>query len=298
PTKTSPPPTRTPSTHTSTPLPDISTTRTSPLPNSSITYDQVLIPATTFMMGSNDGQSDEKPIHEVRLDAFWLDKTEVTNEMFATFVNATNYKTTAEEKGESYVYNGSFWDSVSGAYWQAPTGPSSNINGLANHPVIHVSWHDAHAYCQWAGGRLPTEAEWELAARGPNVLTYPWGNTFDGQNLNYCDNQCEFDHKDNDFNDGYQQTAPVGSYPTGTSPYGALDMTGNVWEWVADWYASDYYTNSPINNPQGPTSGNERVLRGGSWYVTSDYVRAAIRGRFIPVNGFILIGFRCASSFP
>ena len=257
---------------------------------------QVYVPAGEFRMGSEAGYDDEKPVHTVYLDAYWIDQTEVTNAQFTQFVAATGYKTTAEQEGWGWAYNATAaeWQQVSGAYWQRPQGPGSSLNGLANHPVVQVSWLDAAAYCTWAGRRLPTEAEWEKAARGTDARAYPWGNQFDGSRLNFCDRNCPFDWRDSGVDDGYEFTAPVGSYPTGASPYGALDMAGNVWEWVADWYDSSYYQNSPARNPQGPATGEYRALRGGSWLYFDDFVRAANRYYYPPADRSSDFGFRCA----
>jgi len=256
-------------------------------------------------MGSSDGEGDddEHPQHTVYLDAFWIDKTEVTNAMFAKFIEATSHQTTAEEEGCGWVYqpDDDGWECISGADWQHPRGPESNLDGLDSHPVVQVSWHDAQAYCQWADKRLPTEAEWEKAARGTDGRKYPWGNAWDvrtTRRLNFADKNTDFRWSDKEADDGYRYTAPVGSYPSGTSPYGALDMAGNVWEWVADWYDANYYAVSPARNPTGHDLGDHRVLRGGSWDNDVDSVRAVDRFRFNPDTRIDVIGFRCLLPSP
>jgi formylglycine-generating enzyme required for sulfatase activity len=255
---------------------------------------QVYVPAGAFSMGSDTGGGDEKPVHTVTLNAYWIDKTEVTNAMFTKFVQATGYKTDAEKAGKAYVYTGNGnWQEVNGAQWRNPHGPSSNITGLDLHPVAQMSWNDAQAYCSWAGRRLPTEAEWEKAARGDkDKRLYPWGDDKpNGSLLNFADKNLDASWADKTTDDGYKFTAPVGSYPKGASPYGVFDMAGNVWEWVNDWYDENYYRNSPSQNPTGPTSGQYRALRGGSWGV-SDYVVRVSDRYWIDLN----VGFRCASS--
>lgn len=165
------------------------------------------------------------------------------------------------------------------------------------YPVLYVDWNMASAYCSWVNRRLPSEAEWEKAARGPNGNIYPWGNTFDGTHVNYCDANCPYDWADVSFNDGYVDVAPVGSYPLGKSFYGVWDMAGNVWEWVNDKYSETYYQNSPLINPLGPNSGQYRVLRGGSFDNYAEFsVRSSDRSRYISSYAYFNLGFRCASS--
>ena len=231
----------------------------------------VYVPAGSFMMGSEDGDEDEKPVHELHLDAYWIDRTEVTNAMFERFVDATGHD--------------------AGSDWR------NEASGKADHPVVSVNWHDAKAYCEWAGRRLPTEAEWEKAARGTDGRVYPWGDAAPaGHLLNFADKRSGLDWADTAVDDGYERTAPVGSYPAGASPYGAADMAGNVWEWCADWYDENYYAVSPKDNPQGPATGEYRVVRGGSWYSTVGNVRAANRAWFTPDRRSGYSGFRCARS--
>jgi len=248
--------------------------------------EMIYIPPGEFLMGStesdSDAESDEKPQHKVYLDGYWMDKTEVTNAMYAKYVEATGYKTDAEKLGSGVVNNSqsNSWDDTKGANWQHPGGPSSNIDSKTDHPVVQVSWNDAKGYCEWGGGRLPSEAEWEKAARGEDGRKYPWGDaSSDNSLLNY--------------NMNIEDTVVVGSYPLGASAYGLLDMSGNVWEWVNDWYDGNYYKNTPERNPTGPGSGQYRVLRGGSWDNVSRLVRAAGRFRGGPDSRDVNLGFRC-----
>lgn len=174
------------------------------------------------------------------------------------------------------------------------TGSLVHILGEApaDHPVVGVNWYNAVAYCQWAGARLPTKAEWEYAARGPEGRVFPWGDTFDGTRLNFCDANCEYDWNTAEYDDGYRYTAPVGTCADGVSWCGALDMAGNVWEWVADWYGP--YPSGGQVNPTGPSSGESRVLRGGSFGFGPYYTRGADRPISNPVFARPTEGFRCA----
>jgi formylglycine-generating enzyme required for sulfatase activity len=235
------------------------------------------VPAGEFTMGSDNGGLHEKPVHTVDLDAFWIDKTEVTNAMYAKCVEAGECNppdSSSSNTHTDYFGNSEFDD----------------------YPVLYVSWNDASAYCSWAGRRLPTEAEWEKAARGENANVYPWGDTFDGSIVNFCDTNCSSDWADKSSDDGFADVAPVGIYPNGASPYGALDMAGNVWEWVNDWYSDIYDVNSPKTNPLGPDSGQARVLRGGSWNDDDYVVRSANRHWGGPSNSDLDVGFRCSRS--
>jgi len=239
----------------------------------------VRIPAGEFKMGSSrveDPQAgnDELPQHTVYLDTYWIDMTEVSNAQYAMCVADSGACT---KPANNYsVTRGSYYDD----------------SQYADYPVIFVSWSQAAAYCAWAGRRLPTEAEWEKAARGPDGRIYPWGNAFDGTLANYCDVNCQNDWKDSRFDDGYTDTSPVGNYPGGASIYGALDMAGNVHEWVADWYGP--YSQNPQVNPTGPVSGQEKIIRGGSWGDDTGHVRTSIRSPINADNWLDFIGFRCA----
>ena len=220
----------------------------------------------------------ELPRHRVNLDAFWIDRTEVTNAQYAKCVEAGSCTPPRFD-----------WSRTHDTYYGDST--------YDDYPVVFVNWEQADAYCRWAGVRLPTEAEWEYAARGPEALIYPWGNEFDGTRLNYCDTNCGDREADETFDDGYEDTAPVGSYPTGASWCGALDMSGNVWEWAADWFHQ--YGQGPDDNPTGPSSGDYRTWRGGSWENTPKDTRSAIRNWIASRSTGESTGFRCAAStFP
>lgn len=249
----------------------------------------VYVPAGEFRMGN---EVDAKPIHEVYLDAYWIDMTEVTNAMYAIFVQATGYRTVAEQNGKTWVKlfispgsNELSSGELSGADWRHPQGPDSSIVGLENHPVVQVAWKDALAYCNWAGRRLPTEAQWEKAARGTLGWSFPWGNT---------DPVAEIANGISD-EDGYLYTAPVGSYPLGVSAYGAYDLAGNVEEWVSDWVETHYYYASPYVNPTGPNSSvfNVRSVRGGGWASDLYWITSSHRGEADPEFSTNALGFRC-----
>jgi serine/threonine-protein kinase len=250
----------------------------------------VYVPRGTFEMGSDEAEVDfaldlclqydtncrrryfsvEQPAHSVILDGFWLDKTEVTNRQYSLCVEAG----VCDEP-----------------HCQVEI-PLRHID----HPVVCTTWDQAVAYCDWAGGRLPTEAEWEYAARGSEGRRYPWGDAFNPALLNYCDTNCSLPKRDASFDDGFAKTAPAGNYPQGASWVGALDMAGNVWELVADRYGS--YPSDEVVNPQGPPSGSRRVARGGSWHTSPDHVRSALRTH-VGMSDFIdHAGFRCAQSIP
>jgi formylglycine-generating enzyme required for sulfatase activity len=234
--------------------------------------EMVLIPAGEFWMGS-DENADEKPRRRVHLDAYYIDKYEVTNAQFKAFADARGY-------GRQELWSPDGWRWRSG---NSITQPSSWTHGKWNEPkqpVVSVSWYEAEAFCRFGGKRLPTEAEWEKAARGTDGRKYPWGEQWDASRANSSESKLG-------------KPAVVGSYPGGVSPYGAHDMAGNAWEWVADWYAADYYQQSPERNPTGPASGQSRVLRGGSWHYDPILLRSAARGLVTPVNRYSSIGFRC-----
>jgi formylglycine-generating enzyme required for sulfatase activity/predicted Ser/Thr protein kinase len=297
-----------PPTDTSVPLTDTppSVPPTDTPPASAPSLDMVHVPAGGFIMGSSDADVDNalavceevyntcqrgwfedgQPQHTVYLDAFYIDKTEVTTAQFVRFLNEQGNQ---EEGGVP-------WLDIGGE--DCPIiesgGQYESKSGYSDHPVVEVSWYGARAYCQWAGKRLPTEAEWEKAARGTDGQGYPWGNAFDGSKLNFCDKNCSPGWKDASVDDGYTGTAPVDIYPAGASPYGALDMAGNVWEWVADWYDRGYYTSSPESNPKGPASGSGRIVRGGSWRDNGALVRADCRAWLGPDYTGPSGGFRCA----
>ena len=240
----------------------------------------VYVPDGSFMMGSNSGNEDEAPVHSVYLDAFWIDQYEVTNAQFRAFINATGYQTSVEIKGTSWLFTDTGWEETTGVDWQHPYGPNTNLDGRDDHPVVHISLDDAVSYCAWAGASLPTEAQWEKAARGTDQRLYPWGNAEPTCALaNYS--ECVLD------------SVVVGSYPDGASPYGALDMAGNAWEWVRDIYDAGYYSVSAEQNPTGPTSGDRYVLRGGSHGYNVEFLSTSARINYVPNDAWYSTGFRC-----
>ena len=306
----------------------------------------VWIPGGEFAMGSDDPTSslcggkdampDARPIHPVHVDGFWMDRTEVTNAQFEKFVQATGYVTVAEQTPRAEDFPDApavnlvagavvftppatavplndhlqWWAYVRGANWRHPTGPASNLAGRENHPVVQIAYPDAVAYAQWAGKRLPTEAEWEFAARGGMAgQFYAWGadlkpggkwmaNIFEGK----------FPYKDT-AEDGYAGIAPVAQYPP--NGYGLHDVAGNVWEWVSDWYRPDYFTTLAAaglaRNPQGPAESfdpsepgvKKRVHRGGSYLCTEEYCTrymVGTRGQGEPDTGTNHLGFRCVQA--
>ncbi len=219
------------------------------------------VPEGPFSMGSEDGYSDEKPVHMVNLSAFWVDATEVTNGMYVLCVEAGVCARPLRQSSNLIDYYYGFEE-------------------YADYPVIFISWQDASDYCAWTGRRLPTEAEWEKAARGTDGRTYPWGFALPDETL------ANFDHNLDD-------VTRVGSYPGGASPYGALDRAGNVAEWPADWYGEQYYSSSPESNPPGPETGEHRVVRGGSWTGNDRGVWSFHRSIRLPDSPAFDIGFRC-----
>ncbi len=270
------PPTATPSpTPTATPTPVFALGDTWMRPGDRM--EMVYVPAGEFEMGSSDGGSDELPVHRIFMDSFWIDRTEVTNAQYRRCAKAG----VCDEPNEC-DWGGSTYEDAE----------------RMDQPAFCVNWYSAQAYCEWTGGRLPTEAEWEYAARGPSANIYPWGNEFDGELLDFCDATCEYRHRNPAFDDDHARAAPVASYPEGASWCGALDMAGNVWEWVADWYGYNYYRESSAQNPTGPSSGSSRVLRGGSWFDNERNVRSANRFFYTPLYRYYRVGFRCVAAGP
>lgn len=263
----------------------------------------LLIPAGDFMMGSStEGREDEEPVHHVSLDAFYLDKYEVTNKLFQKFVRETGYETTAEKEGRAAaVTSGGQWEVIPGANWRKPEGGETVFeSNREEHPVVSVSWYDADAYCRWADKRLPTEAEFEYAGRAGTRTIYWWGDGNPGSKrpANIADESAKRQFPDlpimAGYDDGYDRSAPVGSFDP--NPWGLHDMIGNVSEWTADWYAEDYYRNSPERNPIGSFSAKYKVLRGGSWHNGPLGVRSAYRRNSQPGYRYDHFGYRCAKT--
>jgi formylglycine-generating enzyme len=294
----------------------------------------VWIPGGEFLRGTdNRKMPDAQPRHRVAVDGFWMDRTSVTNEQFARFIEATGYVTVAERTPEAKDFPGAppeklvagsvvfsptngpvtldnhfqWWNYLKGASWRHPEGPQSNLEGRDNYPVMHVAWDDAVAYCKWAGKRLPTEAEFEFAARGGlENKTYVWGNELKPSGrwmANIWQGRFPYENTEED---GFRAAAPVGSFPA--NGYGLHDMAGNVWEWCSDWYRHDYYAKlalakQPARNPQGPDDSYDpgepgvakRVMRGGSYLCTDQYCTAyevGARGKGAPDSGTNHLGFR------
>jgi serine/threonine-protein kinase len=229
--------------------------------------------------------ANEQPPRAVQVDSFWIDQTEVTNTQFATFLNA--------QDNDIEVELWLAWEAEGCRITQTTQHGFQPLSGYEQHPVARVSWYGADAYCTWVEARLPTEAEWEYAARGPRGSRLPWGDKFDGEHLNYCDVNCPETWADTTVDDGYRHTAFVGSYPAGASWCGALDMAGNVWEWLTDWYTGEY-TLSPYHIPTTPSPGDSRMLHGGSWYDPPNITRSATRLARPPDTTWETFGFRCA----
>lgn len=294
------------------------------------TTGMVWIPGGKFLMGA-DEFPDSRPVHPVEVDGFYMDTHEVTNAQFAEFVQATGYKTVAERPLNPADYPGvdpamlvpgsavftptlrkvsldnplQWWRYEKGASWKQPEGPGSSIEGRENHPVVHVSYEDAAAYAKWAGKRLPTEAEWEYAARaGRDNSTYYWGEELKPGNK-WVANIYQGSFPNNNLKqDGYAGAAPVKSFPA--NPYGLYDMDGNVWEWCQDLYRPDTYMNSPAKNPKGPADSYDpdepgvvkRVQRGGSFLCSDEYCiryKAGSRGKGEVTSGSDNLGFRCVA---
>jgi eukaryotic-like serine/threonine-protein kinase len=255
----------------------------------------VYVPAGEFIMGSAEGvgNANEHPQNTQTVDAFWIDQTEVSNAMFTLFVNETNYTTDAEIIAKSYTFYEEKWQLVDEADWAHPFGPSSDISGYKNYPVTHVSWKDALAYCEWAGRALPTEAQWEKAARGTSGETYPWGNAApSGDLVNYADSSLNFYTADPNVNDGYEFTSPVGSFPNGKSEYGVLDIAGNVWEWVSS--LAQPYPYNAADGRENLIPVGKRLIRGGSWFDTPVSLQTTNRYEFDQNYTGLNTGFRCA----
>ncbi|RVE72815.1 hypothetical protein OJAV_G00041620 [Oryzias javanicus] len=275
----------------------------------------VWISGGEFLMGTDnpgiaaDGEGPQRPVH---VDPFYMDIHEVTNQQFQSFVSATGYITEAENlETRLYLRNLSeqvksqinqavaaapWWLPVKGANWKNPEGPDSNITDRLHHPVVQVSWTDALAYCSWANKRLPTEAEWEFACRGGlKDRLYPWGNKLNPKGQHYANLwQGEFPSHNSE-EDGYTKTSPVMSFPG--NAFGLYDMVGNAWEWTSDWW-SVHHTTDHQHNPTGPSSGTDKVKKGGSYMCHKSYCyryRCAARSQNTPDSAASNLGFRCAS---
>lgn len=277
----------------------------------------VSLPGGEFEMGDPFGEGypadGETPIHRVSLGSFAVDPTTVTNAEFTAFVDATGHVTDAERYGSSAVFHlavdaddsallgraagAPWWINVRGATWAHPDGPRSDLDGRMDHPVVHVSHHDALAYCRWAGKRLLTEAEWEYAARGGHAgRRFSWGDDLTPDGEHQCNIWQGTFPTDNTIDDGYLTTAPARSFQP--NDFGLWNLAGNVWEWCDDWFSPYYYKRSPVENPPGAPFGEARVMRGGSYLCHDSYChryRVAARSSNTPDSSSANLGFRCAT---
>lgn len=278
----------------------------------------VLIEQEQFQMGAEGPETwqadGEGPVRKVTLRPYYLDRTAVTNGAFQAFIEATGYKTTAEDFGWSFVFHNQiprahrkrmnfdrafgveWWARVEGANWKKPGGPGTNIRKLLEHPVVHISWEDALAYCHWAGKRLPTEAEWECAARGgEESQRYPWGDDLTPNGKHRCNIwQGSFPEQDTG-EDGHTGTAPARSFASNN--FGLFNMMGNTWDWVADWFSPTHNRTASTDNPTGPNSGREKIIRGGSFLCHASYCnryRNSARTKVTPDSTTCHLSFRCA----
>jgi len=280
-----------------------------------ITDDMVFIEGGQFLMGTNSKEGfpadGEGPIRKITIDSFYIAPYTVTNAEFKAFIDETGYKTEAEHFGWSFVFykliseetlktvkqkvqQTPWWYVVQGADWAHPEGPESTIDDRLDHPVIHISWNDAQAYCKWAGMRLPTESEWEYAARGGlQQKMFPWGDELTPNGEHYCNIWQGTFPEENTKEDGYLGTAPVHSFPPNN--YGLYQVAGNVWEWCSDWFATNIHKRGGKDNPKGAEDGDSRVMRGGSYLCHHSYCnryRAAARSSNTPDSSTGNLGFR------
>jgi len=277
----------------------------------------ILLEGGSFLMGTDDSEGfaadGEGPVRRVTLDPFWIDGVAVTNERFAVFASETEHVTDAERYGWSFVFAGllpdefpetravaqtPWWRQVFGAEWRHPEGPQSDLEGRLDHPVVHVSWSDSVAFCEWAGLRLPSEAEWEFAARGGlEQKRFPWGDEREPGGEHRMNVWQGTFPTENTLADGYLGTCPADAFPA--NGYGLHNTSGNVWEWCADWFDPSFHVavDAPRENPTGPPTGQAKVTRGGSYLCHDSYCnryRVAARNSNEPHDSTGNLGFRCA----